>query len=166
MDQKAMEKLMIEMMTPGPPHEHLANMAGKWTASMVSYLEGPEPVKSEGTYEAEVILGGRYVMGHYHSTAMGQPFEGLSIDGYDNGKQKFFSIWFDSFGTGFYEAWGDDTEDGKTYRHSGTMNFGPMEIPSRSKTVIIDKDTMEFARWHTMEGQEIKAMEVTYSRVK
>jgi len=166
MDPKAMEELMIKLMTPGEPHAHLAHMAGHWNITMTSYMEGPEPVTTSGTYEAESVLGGRYMLGRYHGTAMGQPFEGLSIDGFDNGKQQYFSIWLDSMGTGYYIAHGTASPDGKSFKHQGTMTFGPMEIPSRSETVIVDNNTVKFTMWHTMEGQEVKAMDMTYARAK
>lgn len=164
LDPQAMEQLMVKMMTPGQPHQQLGRMAGKWTTTMVSYQDGPEPVSSTGTFESEPILGGRYMLGRYHGTAMGQPFEGMSIDGYDNGKEQFFSLWFDTMGTGFYETWGTATADGKTVRHEGIMVFGPLEVPTRSETVTVDENTVKFTMWQTMGGQETKAMEISYQR--
>jgi hypothetical protein len=46
------------------------------------------------------------------------------------------------------------------------MKFGPMEIPSRSEMVFVSDDEMTFTMWHTMGGQEMKAMEITYTRAK
>lgn len=164
MDPKAMEELMMKLMTPGEPHKHLARMTGKWKATLTDHMQGG--MSSEGTYEGESVLGGRYVLGRFHATYMGQPFEGMSVDGYDNGKQQYFSIWFDSMGTGYYLAHGTASPDGKTMTHKGTMTMGPMEFPSRSETVVVNDDTVKFTMWHTMGGQEMKAMEITYARVK
>lgn len=166
MDPKAMEEMMMKLAMPGAPHEHLAQMAGDWTVSMTMYMDAPQPLKSTGTAHYEVVLGGRYVVGRFKSTFMGQPMEGLSIDGYDNAKQEYFSLWFDSMGTGFYEARGQASADGKTCTLSGNMEMGPMSIPSRAETTWVDKDTMTFAMWHTMGGQEAKAMDMEYKRVK
>lgn len=163
MDPKAMEQMMIQLATPGAPHKQLATMAGKWTTDMTMYMQGA-PETSTGTYEGEVVLGGRYVLGRYKGMMMGQPFEGMSIDGYDNGKKEYFSIWFDMMGTGYYLAQGSASADGKTLSHKGTMTMGPMEVPSRSESVFVDKDTVKFTMWHTMGGQEMKAMEMTYKR--
>ena len=150
-------------MTPGAPHKDLARMEGKWTATITMFMEGAQT--SEGTYEGEMVLGGRYLMGRYKNTYMGQPYEGLSLDGYDNGKQQYFSMWLDSLGTGYYLAHGTASADGKVVNHQGTMTMGPMEIPSRSETVYVDKDTVKFTMWQSMGGQESKAMEAVYKRV-
>jgi hypothetical protein len=166
MDPKAMEEMMTQLMTPGDQHALLATMAGQWNTTMVSYQEGPEPVTTHGTFTSEPVLGGRYMLGRYEGTAMGMPFEGLSIDGYDKGKQEFFSIWLDNFGTSYYIARGQLAEDGRTLTHSGTIEFGPMQVPSRSRTVMKDDDTVVFTMWHTMGGVEAKAMELTYNRTK
>jgi hypothetical protein len=166
MDPKAMEEMMAKLMTPGPQHALLAKTAGQWTTTMVSYMEGPEPTTSTGTYKSESALGGRYMIGHHVGQSMGMPFEGMSIDGFDNSAGRFFSIWIDNFGTGYYLAHGDLAADGKTLALAGTMTFGPMEIPSRSESVFVDDNTMTFTMWHTMDGQEMKAMEMTYTRVK
>jgi hypothetical protein len=163
MDPKAMEAMMMQLMTPGAPHKDLARMEGKWTATITMFMEGAQT--SEGTYEGEMVLGGRYLMGRYKNTYMGQPYEGLSLDGYDNGKQQYFSMWLDSLGTGYYLAHGTASADGKVVNHQGTMTMGPMEIPSRSETVYVDKDTVKFTMWQSMGGQESKAMEAVYKRV-
>lgn len=163
MDAKAMEAMMMQLMTPGAPHKDLARMEGKWTATITMYMEGAQT--SEGSYEGEMVLGGRYLLGRYKNTYMGQPYEGLSLDGYDNGKQQFFSMWLDSMGTGYYLAHGTASADGKVVKHQGTMSMGPMEIPSRSETVYVDKDTVKFTMWQSMGGQESKAMEAVYKRV-
>jgi hypothetical protein len=165
MDPKAMEQMMMQLATPGAPHQQLATMAGKWTTTQTMYMEGA-PETTTGTYEGEAVLGGRYMLGRFKATMMGQPFEGMEVSGYDNGTQKFFSIWFDMMGTGYYLSHGTASADGKTVSHTGTMTMGPMEIPSRSETVFVDKDTVKFTMWHTMGGQEMKAMEMEYKRAR
>jgi hypothetical protein len=165
MDAKAMEEMMMKLMTPGAPHQHLATMAGKWTTTQTMYVEGL-PQTSTGTYEGEVVLGGRYVLGRFKGSYMGQPFEGLSLDGFDNGKQEFFSIWLDTMGTGYYLTHGTASADGKTVSHKGTMTLGPLEMPTRAETVFVDQDTVTFAMWQSMGGPEMKSMEMTYKRVR
>ena len=166
MDPKAMEEMMMKLAAPGAPHQHLASLAGKWSATTTMYMDAATPTTSPGTISFESVLGGRYLLGRYQMTFMGQPMEGLSLDGYDNAKQEYFSLWFDSMGTGFYEARGKASADGKTVSMSGTMEMGPMAIPSRSETVYVDKDTVQFTMWHNMGGQEMKAMFMEYKRVK
>ncbi|MBK8167731.1 MAG: DUF1579 domain-containing protein [bacterium] len=165
-DQKAMEEMMMKLAAPGAPHQHLATLAGNWMATTTMYMDGATPTTSTGKVTYEVVLGGRYVLGRYQMSFMGQPMEGLSVDGYDNMKQEYFSLWFDTMGTGFYEARGKASADGKTVALAGTMEMGPMQIPSRSETVFVDKDTVRFTMWQSMGGQEMKAMEMEYKRAK
>ena len=96
----AMQKWM-EYMTPSSVHKIMARSVGEWTTSMQMW-EGPnvKPSKSEGTCKSEMILGGRYLQSKYSSTVMGMPFEGISTDGYDNGKKVYFNTWVDNMGTG------------------------------------------------------------------
>lgn len=161
-DPAAMQEMMMKLISPGAPHEHLAALAGKWNAALTWYMEGEQT--SAGTCEYEMVLGGRYLVGRFRTTYMGQPFEGLSVDGYDNGAQEFFSLWFDTMGTGYFLSKGKAPADGKTFTLNGTMVMGPMEIPTRSESVMVDKDTMKFTMWHVMGGQEAKAMEAVYTR--
>jgi len=166
MDPKAMEEMMMKLALPGAPHQHLALMTGKWTSRVTMFNPGAEPMSSDGTYEGEMVLGGRYLLGRFHGTYMGQPMEGLSIDGYDNGKKEFFSLWFDSMGTGYFSSTGTLSADGKVATYHGTMSIGPMEMPTRSESDQLDKDTVKFTMWQSMGGQETKSMEVLYKRVK
>lgn len=165
-DQKAMEEMMMKLAVPGAPHAHLAALAGEWAATTTMYLDGSTPTTSTGTISFESLLGGRYLLGRYQMTFMGQPMEGLSIDGYDNAKQEYFSLWFDSMGTGFYEARGQASADGRTVTHAGIMEMGPLQIPARSETVYLDQDSVRFTMWQSPGGQETKAMEMEYNRVK
>ena len=165
-DAKAMEEMMMKLAAPGAPHAHLAQMAGKFTARITMYSPGSEPMSSDGTYEGTMELGGRYLLGHFHGSYMGQPMEGMSIDGYDNSKQEFFSLWFDNFGTGVFSSTGKLAADGKTVAYHGEMTMGPMTIPTREESTWLDKDTVKFTMWQSMGGQEMKSMEILYTRAK
>ena len=153
---------------PGPRHQHLLDMVGRWSTVQKMWMGPGEPETTEGACEYVAILGGRYIQGRYTSTFMGQPFEGFSIDGYDNHQGRYFSLWLDSMGTGYFLAHGQGSEDGKRMEHAGAM-YDPMqgkEIRSRSLTEVLDRDTVRFTMWHQADGdgQEIKAMEIIYRR--
>lgn len=166
MDAKAMEEMMMKLAAPGAPHQHLAQMTGNWTARVTMFSPGAEPTTTDGTYEGEMVLGGRYLLGRFHGTMMGQPMEGMSIDGFDNSKNEFFSLWFDNMGTGVFSSTGSLSADGKVATYHGKMAMGPMELPTRSTSEWLDKDTMKFTMWQSMGGQEMKSMEITYKRGK
>ena len=80
-----------------------------------------ERESTEGTASFEPMFGGRVVKGTYTGVMWGQPFEGMSLDGYDNVTGKYWSVWLDNMGTQLYVTHGKMKEDGKTMVHKGTM---------------------------------------------
>ena len=85
-DKKEMspeEKAWVEFMTPGWAHELLAKQTGKWkTETKFWHAPGTPPEVSPGELESKMVLGGRYLESKFTGLAMGQPFEGMSIEGY------------------------------------------------------------------------------------
>jgi hypothetical protein len=160
-------KAMMAYGTPGEQHQKLAHLVGKWKAVNKMWMGPGDPTVSEGTAEYTAMLGGRYFQGHYTATMMGQPFEGFSIDGYDNGTHKYFTIWLDSMGTGTFELTGDCSPDGKTITYTGNM-YDPTDgkqVPSRSVVHLVDDNTMTYEMYHSMNGKQMKVMEITYTRM-
>jgi hypothetical protein len=121
---------------------------------------------SEGTTEYTPMLGGRYLMGKFKGTMMGGPFEGFSLGGYDNAKKQYFSMWFDSMGTGYYVSHGTASADGKTITYHGSMYDASIngDVKTREVVTMIDKNKHVFEMYQTREGQESKVMEITYTR--
>src|SRR5229473_2520705 len=88
-EHSAAEKEMMEKYTkaatPGPEHQQMAKMAGKWKLSVTTWMmPGAPPMKSEATSEYRAILGGRFLEEEVHGTMGDQPFEGRGLSGYDN----------------------------------------------------------------------------------
>lgn len=166
-DQAAMAQMMARMQ-PGPEHQQFAKQVGRWQAASKMWMDpaGP-PMESTGTAEYTAILGGRYLQGSFKSMVMGMPFEGMSIDGYDRNKQQYFSLWFDTMGTGFIDMRGARSADGKTTTLKGMM-FNPelgKELPVRSVTTWLDDNTIRYEMFETRGGKEAKSMEITYTRM-
>lgn len=166
-DQEAMQKWM-ESIQPGPMHQMMSKMVGKWKTVMVMVdpASGQE-MKSEGTASFEPILGGRYIKSTHSSSMMGMPFEGLGIDAYDNVAKEFVSIWVDNMGTGIMVMKGQYDEKTKTVVTSGEsidpMSGQPMKYRSVSKWV--DDNTAVFDMYATIGGQESKMFTMTYTRM-
>lgn len=151
-------------------HKLITDMAGSWKCiSKFWMVPGSEPMVSEMTAEVTAIMGGRFTQGKYKGNVMGQPFEGLEYMGYDNIKKKFVSSWIDNMGTALYTSAGelepgtgvitllgtaDDPMTGKTKKTRATIKIdGP------------DKHTFTF--FETPDGgQEMRTMEIVYTRVK
>jgi len=112
--EEEMAAYMASIM-PGEPHADLAKGVGTWDA-VTSFVMEPSapPVAGVGTMETEMVLGGRYLVGHFHmDDMMGMPFDGISYTGYDNLRGEYVSTWMDSFGTGIMYMTGHMHETGK-----------------------------------------------------
>ena len=166
-DQAEMMKKWQEYMTPGPVHQQFAKQAGSWKATVTSY-QGDQEIKSEGTAASEMVLGGRYLKTSFNGSMMGMPFEGMSLDAFDNATKEYLSIWIDSFGTGVLYMKGKMNEKTGEVTYLGTM-VDPMtgkEAVTKSVTKQIDNDHSSMVMYMVESGKEIKNMMVEYTRVK
>src|SRR5258708_36263005 len=81
--EKAMMETYIKAATPGPEHQQMAKMAGKWKLQVSSWMApGAPPMKSEATAEVRTILGGRLLEQEVHGSFGDQPFQGRGVDGF------------------------------------------------------------------------------------
>lgn len=118
-------KQMMAMIQPGPQHAEMAKAVGTWKTSSKMWEGGGDPVTGEGSATFEAVLGGRYIIGHHKGNYRGMPFEGMSIDGYDNAKKMYLSVWIDNFGTGMMNLTGQPAAGGNGIDLAGTM-FDPV----------------------------------------
>ncbi len=172
-----MDPKMQEMMkkyqaagTPGEPHKILADSAGKWkTTSQMWQSPDGKPEISKGTANLKMILGGRWLQQEFKGKAMGQPFEGIGLVGYDNVKGKYESHWFDSMSTASMDAEGDYDASTKTLKDKGSMScpISPTKTQEvRNEWQMISKNKMIFSMFGKGPegGPEFKMMEIVYTR--
>jgi hypothetical protein len=158
-------------MQPGPNHELVGRLAGKWTAKIRMWMGPGDPQVSDASATYEWALGGRYLVSHQVSSFAGMPFEGMGIDGYDNGKQEFFSLWMDNMGTGVMHLTGQKDPDGQGWTLRGTM-YDPSrgrDVPVRETMRFDGKDKYTFTMYDNDPGpdgkpHEFKAMEILATR--
>lgn len=158
-----------EYFIPGPMHEWLAGFTGTWEADVISYMDPTKPDTSKLIQTYSMILNGLYQEAKLTGTMMGMPFEGRSINAFDNAKKKFQTTWMDSFSSGFTYMTGDYDSTSKTLNLKGTQPnpSDGTDMGIREVMKIIDKDT------YTLEmygggpgGKEIKYMEGKFKRKK
>lgn len=167
MDQAAMMKAWEAYMTPGAVHKMMAKASGNWTNEITSYMEGQSTV-SKGSAVVKMILGGRYQQSEYKSTMMGQPFQGMSLLGYDNKTQEFTSVWVDNMGTGIMTLKGKWDEASRSVTFTGTMvdAMSGQDMPVREVVGWPDADHETMVMYQTINGVETKMMEMKSARVK
>lgn len=160
-------KIWTEYMTPGPMHEMMAKHTGKWKMTSKMWMDpNSEPVVSEGTVDAEMILGGRYLKMVAKFPWMGMQTEGWSLEAYDNGKKEFINIWIDNMGTGVAISTGKFDESSKSIVYNGKM-YDPVsgkDTEFKSVSKMLNDDEMIFEMYGNMNGKEVKMMEIYYSR--
>jgi hypothetical protein len=157
---------------PGEHHKYLGNLAGKWKVTGKTWMApGQPPMEMSGTTEASWILGGRYLQEVHKSSFMGQPFEGRSIDGYDNTSKDYFSTWIDSMGTGvmLFRGSCDDPCKVLTQVAEGPDPMSGKVMKTKTVVTFVDRDTYRFEMYMVgagPDGQDAKVMETTARRAK
>ncbi len=128
-DKDQVDPMMAKMMeaaAPGEFHKHLQPLIGKWnTTTKYWFTQEAPPEESTGSVDRKWILGGRFVSEDYRGTAMGQPFSGFGLMGYDNIQKKYDTVWIDTMGTGVFTQSGSCDDSGKNFTFSG-KNLNPM----------------------------------------
>ena len=168
-EQKAMGERMQKFGTLNENHELLKKLEGIWNTHGSFWMDAKgDPVSSDGQSVNAVVLNGRYLEQKFTGTAMGQPYEGRGILGYDNLKKAFTTVWYDNMGTGLMTVKGTYDEASKTITFEGSMSCPVTEETERwYKEVLTIVDDHNF-RYETYmkdkDGKEFKSMEITYAR--
>ena len=166
-NQEEAQKIWMEYMTPGWAHELLASHVGEWK-SVTTYWVDPSapPQTMEGTSKNEMIMGGRYLKSTHSGVMMGMPFEGMSLEGYDNAKKEFTSVWIDNFGTGTSISTGKYDKEANSIIYTGTV-YEPMQgkdVTIKEIIKYIDKDHHTIEMYSVMDDQEVKTMQIEFTR--
>lgn len=163
----AEQEAWIKAGAPGPNHEYLNYMVGKWQCSLKIWQPGTsEPMVSTGSCENKWIFAKRYVITEYKGDFMGEPFSGAGVTGYDNINKRFFASWLDSMSTGMITDFGSYDASSKTFTYTGQYKK-PTGEQLKTKTVIKVVAADRFV-WTMYQGENAsdmaKHMEIVYER--
>jgi hypothetical protein len=168
-DEQAMMEKWAQFATPGEAHQRLARLEGNWDYTMKWWMApDAEPEESTGTLSASMTMDGRFLVENWEGTAMGQPFKGQGITGYDNFNQEYVSTWIDNMGTGIMVSTGQYDPAQDALVTTGTFDdimTGEKDKTMRGVQKILDDNTVHFEMYMPgPDGQEFKAMEVHATR--
>ena len=125
---------------------------------------------SEGVMENRMILGGRFLRSRFSGEMMGQPFEGIGIEGYDNFKKKYVSVWFDSLSTSLFVMSGNCDTRGERCTFFGEADeflTGELGKQVKGTTRWEDADTIVFEMFDMQGGPDwVRVMEMVYERAE
>jgi hypothetical protein len=164
----AMMEAMMKAGTPGRAHKEFAQSAGEWkTVAKTWSHTDPDaaPETSEGNSNIEMIMGGRYMIEKYSGEMPGMgPFEGMGIMAFNNVTSEFEHIWLDSMSTGVMYSSGTETDGVITLTGEFADPMSGEMVQCRSVSTKVSDNERFFEMFCTMEGTEIKMMEITYTR--
>jgi len=124
------------------------------------------PTKTTGACVNKMILGGRYCESRYTATMMGMAFEGIGVLAYDNQRKVFINSWIDNMGTGItvMEGTWDDATHSLELKGKVTNPLTGKDCNLRQVTKWTDKDHQTMEMYRTVDGKEMKDMEIVMTR--
>lgn len=151
---------------PGPHHEHLAALVGKWQAETKFWPEpSAEPIIAPATIEYRMIMKGRYLEENITSEFMGQPFTGRGLYGFNNVTGELQAVWIDDTSTGMYTYTGSISDDGTELILKGKYKDPVSGEWRETRSVMrISEDNLHYTGYEVDGGKEWKMMEITGTR--
>ena len=154
----------------GEPHRQFRQRAGTWDVTVRMWpAPGAPAEESKGVSECSLIMGDRYVLEKLESTALGQPFSGLGLLGFDNIKKKYVAVWIDSMSTGIMTSEGTPAADGKSVEYIGDLP-DPVANKYRQQRAVEYEDDADHRRMEAFDvgpdGKLFRSMEMLYVRHK
>jgi hypothetical protein len=150
---------------PGPEHAELMKLAGTWDAVM-KMASMPEPMPAVAIYKVD--CDGMWLASEFKMDAPAFKFQGRGLDGYDQNKKKYVSIWVDSMSSSpmLMEGTNDAATNTTTMTGTGPGHDGK---PQKFKAVtkVKDNDHMTFEMFMVGDdGKETSAFTIDYTRRK
>lgn len=168
-DQKAMEEAWEKAGQPGANHKLLSQFEGEWQAEAKEFMPGGgTPESTKGGLRCKMMFGGRYLHMEFEGKMHEKAYHGAGLMGYNNTDKKFETTWADSMNTALSVMSGTADAAGKVITLTGqcTDPTTNQKIAQREVWTITDKDHFRMDFYMTMGGQEMKAMEISYTRGK
>lgn len=168
-DPAAVFKAIEEASKPGPEHAKLQPLVGKWTYTSKLWMAPDQPaVEGSGTIERNWILDGRFV--DEKVTGNGPDgktnFKGRGTIGFDKAQDKFVYTWICTMGTGTAQGVGESDPTGKQFTFE-TETFCPLrseKVKMRDELRVESEEKHFITSYQTVDGQEMKMMEMTVER--
>lgn len=165
--KQEMLKKMEEAGTPGPAHKALEALVGSWKAEVKCWHDpSGEAQTSQGTAKAQWRLKGHFLEEQFQGEMMGKPFNGVTLLGFDNTKQKFQSVWISDMQTAMFVSEGKGDAGNKVITLEGKADCpatGRKDVPMRSVLRLLSADKHVFEMYDGSKNNA-KTMEITYTR--
>ncbi len=149
-------------------HDRMKALAGTWDLQFKHRSGADDPWKTEhGTAVCTMELGGRYLLEKLQCTYNGMPYEGVRVHGYDNLEGDYFNIWMDTLGTWPVLSRGTkDENDVLRYHGRWKDTETPSGRPFKTVAKRDGNDKWQLELFDTIDGEEVKVLDATYTRRK
>ncbi len=147
---------------PGPEHKVLAHFVGKHDFRITNYMAPEGPQVMVGTEEITPICGGLWLLVKVRGTNM--PFEGMGLIGYDSEKQKYVSVWVDSWSPFPILDWGTYDKEAGAMHFSGQMAMPDTVVQTRTKISWDDQGRRQHSVGIVMPDQSEQPMMLLVSQ--
>lgn len=168
-EMEQMMQAMMQKAAPGPEHQRLAKLAGRWKFDVKAWdAPGMDPHTSSGASNIAPVMGGRFILQQVNGDWAGMPFEGMSTMGYDKFKKHFVSTWIDNMTTSIAMFTGTHDAAKNQFVMTGEM-FDPKtdKMTKFREVTTINSDNKYTTEMFTSgpDGKEFKCMELVYTRM-
>jgi hypothetical protein len=142
-------------------HAALAPFAGTWNTTCRLGAPGAPPMELTGTERFELVCDGLWLKSVVDSSLMGEPFQGISLLGYDPHAKTYVSLWVDSTSPGATRGVGRFDAATKTWTWKTVSGEGPARITTVWKD---DRTIVETGYGPGQDGKEVEVMKITRTR--
>jgi hypothetical protein len=165
----ALLKALAEAGTPGPEHKKLQPFVGDWSLTVKVWTDPSQPpAQSSGTALRKWIMGGRFVQETVKVECNGKTFEGMGLLGYDKAQKKFTTVracgLCGTISTGLATC-----SDSGTRFECAKEECCPLtgqKVKGRDEILIESNDRIVVNVFKTIDGHEVKVMEIVSNRKK
>jgi hypothetical protein len=160
----------VALSKPGTEHELLNLFVGSWDVKVSSWSEPKAaPQVSPGFSRSKWILGSRFVEERFDGLAVGVPYKGRGIMGYDAGAKQFTSVWMDSLNTAIALSKGEFSPDTRSFQLKGEV-YDPLlgrDKETLTEIQLLSPDEYEITMTSTgPNGQRFRSLALNYRRAK
>jgi hypothetical protein len=156
---------------PSESHRMLDSLVGTFRAHIRSWAaQGEQSQLSSGTTTNAWIAGGRFLRCELRGTMAGQPYERLSILGYDRERGCFVETRVDNSTTQMHEVGeGEVSENGREFVFERKWKDPGSDRPVNMREVLSVED-FDHHRWEQWSeggsGRRFQTVEIRYERVR